>query len=231
MNRREFLRASARLGLLALLPAGIGCSDKNTPSLMLPALPYAPNALEPYISEQTISFHYGKHHRGYIRKTNALISGTRYAEMPLVEIIQTTSDIPEAETIYNNAAQAYNHTVYWRSMRPDGGGAPGGAVAELIDANFGSYEEFSAEFMKTGQSVFGSGWVWLVNTDTGVTILPTTNAETPVDHGQMPLLVLDVWEHAYYIDYQNRRDDYIQAFLNHLVNWDYVEKNLSKGAP
>lgn len=190
-------------------------------AITLPELPYAKDALTPHISPETLEFHYGKHHAGYVTKLNAAIEGTPLAEKSLEEIVRTSEG-----GVFNNAAQVWNHTFYWNSLSPQGGGEPTGAIKEAIDKNFGSFAEFQEKFTQAAATLFGSGWAWLVkNSDGSLSIEQTTNAETPLTKGQTPLLTCDVWEHAYYIDYRNARPDYIKAFWN-LVNWDFANKNL-----
>lgn len=190
------------------------------------ALPYAANALEPYISARTISFHYGKHHRGYAEKLTELVKGTDCEGKSLEEIILDTGSKSNSAAIYNNAAQVWNHDFFWRSMKPGGGGKPSGKLAELINASFGSFESFKKEFTEAASSQFGSGWAWLVKDGGKLRVVKTPNADTPLAHGLRPLLVIDVWEHAYYLDYQNRRKDFIAAFLEHLANWDFAAARL-----
>ncbi len=195
-------------------------------SFTLPALPYANDALAPHISAETISFHYGKHHNAYVVKLNELIAGTEHEKQSLEEIIIASSGKPEKAAIFNNAAQIWNHTFYWHSMKQAGGGAPSGVVSEKIKADFGSVEEFNKQFTAAGAAQFGSGWAWLVLSNEKLEIVKTPNAETPITQGKTPLLTMDVWEHAYYIDYQNRRPDYMNVFLSSLVNWDFANRNL-----
>ncbi len=185
----------------------------------LPALPYALNALEPYISQRTMEFHYGKHHKAYVDNLNRLIAGTPYENMSLEEIIRATVDKPEAAAIFNNAAQAWNHDFFWKSMRPNGGGEPEAALKERIERDFGSVENFKQEFKNAAVSQFGSGWAWLADDNGTLKVVKTSNADTPLAHGLIPLLTLDVWEHAYYLDYQNLRPSFADAYLEHLVNW------------
>ncbi len=192
----------------------------------LPALPYADDALSPHISAETISFHYGKHHNAYVVKLNELIQGTEHEKQSLEEIIMASSGKADKAAIFNNAAQVWNHTFYWHSMKAAGGGAPTGAVADKIKADFGSVEEFNKQFTAAGAAQFGSGWAWLVLNNGKLEIVKTPNAETPITQGKTPLLTMDVWEHAYYIDYQNRRPDYMNVFLKSLVNWDFANRNL-----
>jgi Fe-Mn family superoxide dismutase len=192
----------------------------------LPSLPYDKSALAPYISENTINFHYGKHHQGYVTNLNNLISGTDLAHKSLEEIIQITYSDKARAGIFNNSAQIWNHTFYWNSMKPSGGGKPTGKVLELLEKSFGSYENFVVEFKNAGATQFGSGWAWLVIDSEMAKIIKTGNADTPLTSEFKPLAVMDVWEHAYYLDYQNARPTYIDTFLNHLINWDFVLKNI-----
>ena len=191
--------------------------------LSIKPLPYAGSALEPTISGKTLEFHYGKHHVGYLNKLNELIVG-KYDDVSLEEIISASyqKDVP----VFNNAAQVYNHTFYWESMTPNHK-EPSDRMEKLIKECFGSFEDFAKEFVQNGVGQFGSGWVWLIACpEKGLRIVKTANAETPIVHGQKPLMTCDVWEHAYYLDYQNRRPDYVQQFLDKLVNWEFAEKNL-----
>ena len=193
-------------------------------SIELPDLPYAADALEPHISARTFEFHHGKHHKAYVDKLNAAIGGTRYETQSLEEIIAASNEASDAG-VFNNAAQTWNHTFLWHSMSPNGGGAPSGALADAINKKFGDFDSFKSAFKNAAMGQFGSGWAWLVRTGDGVDIVTTGNADTPLVHGTTPLLTLDVWEHAYYLDYQNKRDTYIDAFLKELVNWDFAAKN------
>jgi Fe-Mn family superoxide dismutase len=191
-----------------------------------PTLPYDQKTLEPYISERTLDFHHDKHHQAYVTNLNNLLEGTDMADMSLKEVIKKTAGDTERAGIFNNAAQVWNHTFYWHSMKPNGGGKPAGKVAEKIDTSFGSYDKFRETFKAAGITQFGSGWVWLIEENGELKIEKTLNADTPIAHGKKPLLTMDVWEHAYYLDFQNRRPNYIDAFLDHLVNWEFVEGNL-----
>ncbi len=196
-------------------------------AISLPPLPYDQNALEPHISANTLSFHYGKHHKAYVDNLNKMIEGTEFAGKELEDIIKASAGKPAAQGVFNNAAQVWNHTFYWHSMRKDGGGEPGGAMASAIKDSFGSFEDFATAFKNAGATQFGSGWAWLVEKNGKLEVRKTPNAETPLtEAGVKPLLTMDVWEHAYYLDFQNRRPDYMGAFLGHLVNWDFAEKNL-----
>lgn len=191
-------------------------------AIELPLLPYDQDALEPHISRETLEYHYGKHHNTYVVKLNGLIDGTDDADKSLEEIVKSSSG-----GIFNNAAQVWNHTFYWNCLSPNGGGEPTGAVADAIDSAFGSFEDFKAKFTESAVNNFGSSWTWLVKTaDGGLDIVNTSNAATPLtDDGATPLLTVDLWEHAYYIDYRNVRPDYMTAFWN-LINWEFVNKNL-----
>lgn len=193
---------------------------------VLAPLPYELSALEPHISANTLSFHYGKHHQAYVTNLNNLITGTPLADATLEQIIHATAGKEDMIGIFNNAAQVWNHTFFWNSMKPQGGGHPTGELQTMINAAFGSYETFAAEFKAAAVSQFGSGWAWLVLQNGSLKIMKTANADLPMAHGAIALLTCDVWEHAYYLDYQNRRPDYVDTFLSHLVNWDFVGENL-----
>lgn len=193
----------------------------------LPALPYPADALKPYMSAETFSFHHGKHHAAYVANLNKLIEGTDLANKSLEEIIKATFGDPSKAGIFNNAAQVWNHTFFWESMKPGGGGVPTGPIADKINADFGSYDKFVEAFKTAAATQFGSGWAWLVLDNGTLKVTKTPNAENPLVHGQTPLLTLDVWEHAYYLDYQNRRPDFINAYLEHLVNWDAANARLA----
>ena len=195
-------------------------------TLQLPALPYAENALEPVISAKTISFHYGKHHKGYVDTLNKLIAETEFANMPLEEIIMTTSGKADKAAIFNNAAQIWNHTFYWQSLSPKGGGVPPADLKKKIEASFGDLDTCQKELSAAAMGRFGSGWAWLVSDGDKLKIINTINAETPMTSGLKPLLTIDVWEHAYYLDYQNRRVDYLKELMAKLINWEFAAKNL-----
>ncbi|TGM37524.1 superoxide dismutase [Fe] [Leptospira biflexa] len=186
----------------------------------LPELPYAKDALAPHISAETLEFHYGKHHQTYITNLNNLIKGTEFESATLEDIVKKSSG-----GIFNNAAQVWNHTFYWHSLSPNGGGAPKGAVADLITKSFGSFDAFKEKFTQSAVTNFGSGWTWLVKKGDGLEIVNTSNAGSPLKDGMQALLTIDVWEHAYYIDFRNARPKYVEAFWN-LVNWDFANKNL-----
>lgn len=192
-------------------------------AIELPALPWAKDALAPHISEETIDYHYGKHHNAYVTNLNKLIDGTDLASKSLEEIVKASEG-----GVFNNAAQVWNHTFYWNSMKPGGGGAPSGALAEAINGSFGSFDKFKEEFSAAAATQFGSGWAWLVKEGDKLSVMKTPNAETPLTkNGVTPLLTIDVWEHAYYVDYRNARPKYIETFLSSLANWDFAAKNLA----
>lgn len=194
----------------------------------LPPLPYDMSALEPHISARTLEFHYGKHHQAYVNNLNKLIEGTPLADKTLEEIIMASAQKGEMTGIFNNAAQIWNHTFYWHSMSPNGGGSPTGRLKELIEASFADMNAFETEFKQAAVSQFGSGWAWLVYDAGKLKIIKTSNADTPLTTTQIPLLTCDVWEHAYYVDYQNRRPDYVENFFSSLVNWEFAANNLPK---
>ncbi|MDE3015981.1 MAG: superoxide dismutase [Pseudomonadota bacterium] len=195
-------------------------------SFTLPPLPYAQDALAPYITANTLSFHYGKHHQAYVDNLNKLLGDSKLGNESLENVIKKSAKDPATMGVFNNAAQVWNHTFYWNSMKPGGGGAPKGEIAKRIDADFGGYDKFKEEFKQAGATQFGSGWAWLVLDGGKLKVTKTGNADLPLAHGQKALITMDVWEHAYYLDYQNRRPDYISTFLDKLVNWDFAEANL-----
>lgn len=197
----------------------------------LPELPYPADALESgNMSAQTFSFHHDKHHAAYVNNLNKQIEGTELADKSLEEIITATSKDSSKAGIFNNAAQVWNHTFFWHCMKPGGGGQPSGALADKINSDLGGYDKFKEEFKTAATTQFGSGWAWLVLDNGTLKVTKTGNAENPLANGQTALLTLDVWEHAYYLDFQNRRPDFIQNFLDHLVNWDFVAENLAKAS-
>ena len=199
-------------------------------SFSLPDLPFAYDALAPHMSKETLEFHHDKHHKTYVDKLNAAIDGTRYADMALEDIIRESARNPEERGIFNNAAQHWNHAFFWNCLSPDGGGRPEGVLAKRIDADFGGYDAFAKAFKDAAVGQFGSGWAWLVQDDGKLAVTATPNAEPPMIHGQHALLTCDVWEHAYYLDYQNRRPDFVEAVLKELVNWDFVAERLDQGS-
>ena len=227
LSRRRLFAGGAALAAYAAARTAFGpVVLGGAAPIELPALPYDRTALEPYVSGTTIDFHYGKHHAAYVKNTNDLVAGTEYEGVPLEEIVKRTAGQAAAAKLFDNAAQVWNHTFYWSGMRPKGGGAPTGTVKDRLDAAFGDYAAFRTAFLEAATSQFGSGWAWLVADGDRLLVTRTSNADTPLAHGQRPLLTVDVWEHAYYLDYQNRRKDYVVAFLDHLVDWDFVARNL-----
>jgi len=194
--------------------------------ITLPELPYAKDALAPVISANTLEFHYGKHHKAYVDNLVKLITGTDLADADLETIIKKVAGDSAKAGIFNNAAQVWNHTFYWKCLKGGGGGVPTGAVAAKITSTWGSFEKFAEELKNAGVTQFGSGWAWLILEGGQLKITKTANADTPIAHGQKPLLTIDVWEHAYYLDYQNRRPDYLAAVIGKLINWDFANANL-----
>jgi len=194
--------------------------------MTLPDLPYDKDALGPHISARTLEFHHGKHHQAYVDNLNKLIEGTDLAVESLETIIRKTVGQCDKASIFNNAAQVWNHTFYWRSMKPGGGGPPRGSIAEKIASDLGGYNAFIQEFRNAAMTQFGSGWAWLAVREGKLAVMKTSNADSPIAHGVKPLLTVDVWEHAYYLDFQNRRGDYLDAFIRDLIDWDFVNANL-----
>ena len=190
-------------------------------SFELPPLPYSKDALEPHISGKLMGFHYEKHHKGYVDKLNNAVKGTPMADKSLEEVVKSSEG-----GVFNNAAQTWNHTFFWKSMKPGGGGKPTGAIAQKIDDRWGSHADFKKEFSDKAATLFGSGWCWLVDKGGKLEIVQKSNAGNPMTDGDKPVLTLDVWEHAYYLDYQNRRAEFIEKFLDNLVNWDHANQNL-----
>jgi Fe-Mn family superoxide dismutase len=193
---------------------------------VLAPLPYAENALEPVISARTTGFHYGKHHKGYVENLNKLTAGTEFAELALEKIIAATAGKADKAAIFNNAAQAWNHAFYWSSLSPMGGGEPPAVLKQKIEAVFGSLDAFKKELATAAMTQFGSGWAWLVLDGNKLKVVKTGNADSPLTRGMKPLLTIDVWEHAYYLDYQNRRADYVNAVLDKIINWNFAVENL-----
>lgn len=239
MTRREHGVSSGSERLLLTLLVGSlilgvgacglgGCSQGGaSPSLQMAALPYAENALEPFISQKTLEFHYGKHYRAYVDKTTELVRGTPLAQLPLEEIMKQTANTPDKAAIFNNAAQAWNHEFYWKSLKP-GGSKPEGELLKRIQASFGSPESLKKQLLDAALAQFGSGWAWLVLEGDKLKVVKTGNADCPVVHGQIPLLTVDVWEHAYYLDYQNRRADHVKSLIDNLLNWEFAAANLPR---
>jgi Fe-Mn family superoxide dismutase len=195
--------------------------------ITLPELPFSKDALEPHISAKTLEFHYGKHHQGYVNNTNNLIKGTKLENESLETIIQESFKDPNLKGLFNNSAQVFNHTFYWNCLTPNGGD-PTGDILDLIQKDFGDVDALKEEMKKAAATLFGSGWAWLVLENDSLKIQQFSNADTPMVHGLKPLFTIDVWEHAYYLDYQNRRPDYITSVLDHLVNWEFVNQQLKK---
>ncbi|MFN0008974.1 MAG: superoxide dismutase [Planctomycetota bacterium] len=237
ISRRGFLAASAVVigaqGIASARDASGRSKEaatepwpaQNGPFKLTP-LPYAENALEPHISAKTLEFHHGKHHRGYVEKLNKLIEEKQLAASTLTSVIASSAKDPELKAVFNNAAQTWNHTFYWGSMKPKGGGEPSGKLADKLKADLGGMEGFKKAFAEAANGQFGSGWAWLVVQDGKLAVTKTGNADTPIAGGGRPLLVCDVWEHAYYLDYQNKRVEYVTAFLEHLVNWEFAASQL-----
>jgi superoxide dismutase, Fe-Mn family len=196
--------------------------------IILPDLPYPPNALEPHISARTLEFHHGKHHKTYVDTANKLLAGTGLEDNSLEEIIIGTAGDPARTALFNNVAQVWNHSFYWQCMKAGGGGKPAGKVARMIDDSWGSFDKLVEELKNAGTGQFGSGWAWLVESGGKLEVMKTPNAENPLQHKKRPLLTVDVWEHAYYLDYQNRRADYLATFIDKLVNWDFVNASLAE---
>jgi superoxide dismutase, Fe-Mn family len=196
----------------------------------IPKLPYAEDALAPHISAETLALHHGKHHKSYVDTLNKLLEGDALADLPLEEVIHESHGFAARHTIFNNAAQSWNHDFFWKSMKPGGGGAPTGDLKVMIEKDIGDAKDFAAAFNKAAAKHFGSGWVWLVVTEGVIGIVATHDADLPPIHGRTPLLCCDLWEHAYYLDYQNRRAEFVAAFLDHLANWDFANANLAAAA-
>ncbi len=226
-GRRTFLLAAGASAFFVTVGRFVGAGRASPSDLDLPPLPYPEDALQPFISRTQIGFHYGKHHKGYVDNLKKLVAGTEYAQMSLEYMIRETAGRSDKATVFNNAAQIWNHTFYWRSIKPGGGGDPPAALKDGLVATFGTVEACKRELHAAGMAVFGSGWVWLVRDGGKLKVTTTPNAEVPFVKGMKPLLTIDVWEHAYYLDYQNRRGDYLTAVLDSLLNWDYALSNLS----
>ncbi|MDW7771360.1 MAG: superoxide dismutase [Desulfobulbaceae bacterium] len=225
LNRRDFLSASAGAALLFAMN-GFPFSARASAAHALPPLPYGENALDPVISANTLAFHYGRHHRGYVDNLNKLVTGTELADLSLEKIIAATAGQAERAAIFNNAAQVWNHIFYWNSLKANGGGEPPAALKQKIEASFGSVDACKKELAAAATAQFGSGWAWLVQDGDTLKAVKTGNADLPLTMGMKPLLTIDVWEHAYYLDYQNRRADYVNGVLNKLINWNFAADNL-----
>jgi len=233
LTRRSFLKLAAGSAALAAAPGF--ASSPTTESLptkdsamsfTLPALPYAKDALAPHISAETFDFHHGKHHNAYVVKLNELVAGTEHEKKSLEDVIMASAKDASKAVLFNNAAQHWNHSFFWHCLKPNGGGKPTGELAAKIESDLGGYDKFAADFKAAALTQFGSGWAWLVKDAAGkLKITKTANADLPMAHGETALLTCDVWEHAYYIDYQNRRPDFVQTVLDKLVNWEFVAAN------
>jgi superoxide dismutase, Fe-Mn family len=227
VTRRQFLTAAGTAAFTVAFSNFPRFAHAASP-FVLPQLPFAENALEPVISARTISFHYGKHHKTYVDNLNKLIAGTEFSDMPLEKIIAATAGKPDKVGIFNNAAQVWNHTFYWQSLRPNGGGEPPAGLKQKIEASFGSADACRKELANAAVTQFGSGWAWLVKDGDKLKVVKTGNADTPLTSTMKPLLTIDVWEHAYYLDYQNRRADYVNAVITKLLNWEFAAENFNK---
>jgi len=193
----------------------------------LPPLPWSEDALAPVVSAKTIGLHYGKHHRAYVNKLNELVAGTPMADMPLERVIMESAN-GKNQKVFNNAAQTWNHTFFWNCLRPSGGGKPGSQIAQRIDSDLGGFDAFKKNFAETAVNTFGSGWAWLAMKDGKLEIMSTSNAENPLTKGATPILTIDVWEHAYYVDYENRRPEFVGAVIDKLLNWEFAEKQMAQ---
>jgi Fe-Mn family superoxide dismutase len=243
LTKRSFVKACVAATSLILLgektmantanlktspqPLGNSVANQAKAPFALPDLPYSSSALEPYITSNTFSFHHGKHHQAYVTNLNNLLKDSPLADKTLEEVILATAGDPAKAALFNNAAQVWNHTFFWHSMKPNGGGVPVGTLLAKIEADFGSVEKFKEEFKAAGIAQFGSGWAWLVLDNGTLKITRTGGGDLPMAHGQIALLTADVWEHAYYLDYQNRRPDYLTTFLDKLANWEFAAQNFA----
>ena len=223
--RRHFLARSA--GAMAALALGghAGRVLAATPFTLAP-LPYGSNALEPVVSANTLGFHYGRHHQAYVDNLNKLVAGTEFADQTVEQVVAATAGKADRQAIFNNAAQHWNHSFYWKSMKPKGGGQPPAALLDRINASFGGLDALTKELVTAATGQFGSGWAWLVASGDKLKVVKTGNADTPLTQGMKPLLTIDVWEHAYYLDYQNKRADYVNAVIAKLLNWEFALENL-----
>jgi Fe-Mn family superoxide dismutase len=231
VSRRDFIAGAVAAGAVggAASVAGAQASAPTTGARMieLPPLPWGESDLAPHISQETISFHYGKHHKAYVDNTNRMIAGSELAAASLEDIVKATAGKPDKKVLFNNAAQVWNHTFYWKSLHPKGGGQPTGTLLSMIQSDFGDFAKFKEEVAKAAVTQFGSGWAWLVLEAGKLKVEQTPNAETPLTNpAKKPLLTIDVWEHAYYVDYRNRRPDYVTAVLDKLISWEFAAANL-----
>lgn len=230
LSRRDVAKVAVAAGaVVAASRLGFPAIATGAAPITLPALPWAEGALDPIVSAKTISFHYGKHHKTYVDNLNGLIAGKPEADMTLEQIVKGAAGDPKKAGLFNNAAQTWNHTFYWHSLRPKSDAKPPAEIASKIEASFGGWDGFKKEMTDAAMGQFGSGWAWLVSEGGKLKVVRTPNAETPVTQaGVTPLLTIDVWEHAYYLDYQNRRKDYVVALIDSLLNWEFAAKNLPK---
>ena len=232
INKRLILRPSVVVVCTFVALCMVQCVGGGDSAIFVKEpLPYAKDALAPVISADTMGFHYDKHYAGYVKKARELTKGMKYAGKEASAVIQMTAGDPAKAAVFNNAAQAWNHAYFFKCMKPDGGGEPEGVLAEMIDATFGSFVNFKELFLTAAKDQFGSGWVWLVLDEGELAVVAGANADTPVAHGLTPLFTVDVWEHAYYLDYQNRRVDFVKSVLDNLANWDFVAAQLEKALP
>ena len=231
LNKHLILRSAGLAACAFTALFLVQCSDGDSAIFVKEPLPYSQDALAPTISAETMGLHYDKHYAGYVKKANAQIQGKGYGGKTAEAVIRMTADDPSKAAIFNNAAQAWNHAYFFKCLKPEGGGAPEGLLAEMIDETFGSFENFKAVFLTAAKDQFGSGWVWLVLDGKTLAAITGANADTPHAHDLTPLFTVDVWEHAYYLDYRNRRVDFVKAVLDNLANWDFVADRLEKALP
>ena len=228
ITTRNFLSVTTLSSLIGYIKYTFNSLRRFDMKFILPDLPYGKSSLEPFISTKTLDCHHSKHHSAYVSNLNKLIENTDLVSMSLEEIIKSTNNVESKTGIFNNAAQVWNHTFYWNSMKPGGGGIPKDKLMHKINEDFISFNNFVDEFKTAGATQFGSGWAWLVLDNGKLKIVKTANAICPIINGQIPLITMDVWEHAYYLDFQNRRPDYIAMFLDKLINWDFAAENFNK---
>jgi Fe-Mn family superoxide dismutase len=227
INRRQFIRTSLLAACAMSTPFLMQCSAKKGADVFVKEpLPYAKDALAPFISGQTMDFHYDKHYAGYVKKANTLIQKNGYAGKTAEAIIQASAGDPARAAVFNNAAQAWNHAFFFKCLKPGGGGEPEGVLAEMLESEFGSFVDFKEVFLTAAKDQFGSGWVWLVLEQGKLAVVTGANADTPPAHDMMPLFTVDVWEHAYYLDYQNRRGDHVAAVLDNLIDWNVIASRM-----
>jgi Fe-Mn family superoxide dismutase len=231
-NKGFLVRSSFHTACILAALFLVQCSGGgNSAIFVMEPLPYSQDALAPVISAETMGFHYDKHYAGYVKKANELTKGSGFAGKSMEAVIQATAGDASKAAVFNNLAQAWNHAYFFKCLKPEGGGAPEGLLAEMIDSAFGGFVEFKALFTAAAKDQFGSGWVWLVLEEGKLAVVTSANADTPLAHGLIPLFTVDVWEHAYYLDYQNRRVDFVQSVLDSLANWDFVAAQLEKAQP